>query len=256
LRDQAIAIETQREIDTKEYVDLTAAQRATIIKCLFQLKGMTGFSKIKGKPAEVAFLEGYEEDVINALNGPLPTAGATALNSDVVLAAEGVRLVTEHTAATTARQQQQSSLDLLRNQAVGIETQREIDNKKYEDLTAMDRATIIKCLFQLKGMTGFSKIKGKPAEVDYLEGYEEDVIDALNRLPDVGATTTAGGGDAAGAMAVGASTGDGGGASAAASRRPTEDIDRDLAAEVKAREESDARMTALLAERAASAAAE
>ena len=47
------------------------------------------------------------------------------------------------------------------------------------------------------------------------------------------------------------------GASAAASRRPTtEDIDRDLAAEVKARKESDARMTALLAERAASAAAE
>ena len=46
------------------------------------------------------------------------------------------------------------------------------------------------------------------------------------------------------------------GASAAASRRPTEDIDRDLAAEVKARKESDARMTALLTERAASAAAE
>ena len=182
--------------------------------------------------------------------------GATALNSDVVLAAEGVRLVTELDAAATTRQQQQSSLGLLRDQAVGIETQREIDNKGYEDLTATDRATIIKCLFQLKGMTGFSKIKGKPAEVDYLEGYEEDVIDALNRLPDVGATTTAGGGDAAGAMAVGASTGDGGGASAAASRRPTEDIDRDLAAEVKAREESDARMTALLAERAASAAAE
>ena len=74
-----------------------------------------------------------------------------------------------------------------------------------------------------------------------------------------GATATAGGGDAAVAMAAGASTGDGGGASlrsAAASRRPTEDIVRDLAAEVKARKESDARMTALLAERAASAAAE
>jgi len=42
----------------------------------------------------------------------------------------------------------------------------------------------------------------------------------------------------------------------AASRRSTENIDRALALEVKARKESDARMTALLAERAASAAAE
>ena len=83
------------------------------------------------------------------------------------------------------------------------------------------------------------------------------MIGALNGLlPGAGATATADGGDAAGAIAAGASTSDGGGASAAASRRPTEDIDRDLAAEVKAREESDARMTALLAERAASAAAE
>ena len=106
-------------------------------------------------------------------------------------------------------------------------------------------------------LAGFSKIKGKPAEMDYLEGYEEDVIDALNGLlPGAGVTATAGGGDAAGAMAAGASTGDGGGASAAVSRRPTGDIGRDLAAEVKARKESDARMTALLAERAASAAAE
>ena len=40
------------------------------------------------------------------------------------------------------------------------------------------------------------------------------------------------------------------------SRRPTEDIDRAVAAEVKARKESDARMTALLTEREASAAAE
>ena len=72
-------------------------------------------------------------------------------------------------------------------------------------------------------------------------------------------TAVTGGGDSAGATAAGTSTGDaqrGGGASAAASRRPTEDIDRALAAEVKARKESDARMTALLAEREASAAAE
>ena len=82
MRDQAIAIETQREIDTKEYVDLTAAQRATIIKCLFQLKGMTGFSKIKGKTAEVAYLDGYEDDVIDVLNGPLTGAAATAGAAD------------------------------------------------------------------------------------------------------------------------------------------------------------------------------
>ena len=105
--------------------------------------------------------------------------GAIALNSDVVLAAEGARLVAERDAAAATQQQQQSDLSLLRDQAIAIETQREIDTKEYDDLTAAQRATITKCLFQLKGMTGFSKIKGKPAEVDYLEGYEEDVIDAL-----------------------------------------------------------------------------
>ena len=83
------------------------------------------------------------------------------------------------------------------------------------------------------------------------------VIEALNGpLPTAGATVAAGGGDAAGAAtAVGASSGDdgrrGGGASTAASRRSTEEVDRALAAEIKARKESDTRMTALLAERSA-----
>ena len=74
----------------------------------------------------------------------------------------------------------------------------------------------------------------------------------------VGATAAAGGGDAAGATAAGASSGDGqrGGASTAASRRSTEQVDRALAAEIKARQESDARVKALLAERAASAVVE
>ena len=186
--------------------------------------------------------------------------GAIALNSDVVLAAEGARLVAERDAAAATQQQQQSDLSLLRDQAIAIETQREIDTKEYVDLTAAQRATIIKCLFQLKGMTGFSKIKGKPAEVSFLEGYEEDVIDALNGpLPTAGATAAAGGGDAASATAAGASSGDGqrgGGASTAVSHRSTEQVDRDLAAAIKARQKSDAQMTALIAERAASAAVE
>ena len=85
------------------------------------------------------------------------------------------------------------------------------------------------------------------------------MIGALNvPLRSAGATATAaaGGGDAAGATVAGASDGQRSGASAAANRRSTGDIDRAIALEIKARQDSDARMEALLAERAAPAATE
>ena len=182
--------------------------------------------------------------------------GARALNSDVVLAAEGVRLITEKDAAAATQEKRQSSLALLRDQVVAVETQRELDDKSYEDLTAAERGMIIKCLFQLKGMTGFSKIKGKTAEVAYLDGYEDDVIDVLNG-PLTGVAATAGAADSAGATAAGAGSAAGqrgaspAAATAAVNHRPTEEIDRDLAKAIEERARADEKVTALLAERKA-----
>ena len=189
--------------------------------------------------------------------------GARALNSDVVLAAEGARIVAEKDAAAAAQAKQQSSLALLRDQVVAIETQREIDDKSYEDLTAAERGMIIKCLFQLKGLAGFSKIKGKTAEVAYLDDYDDDVIDVLNGpLPATGPTATAGDGGAASATTAAgagsaAAAGQQRGASLAAAgatanhHRPTEDIDRDLARALDERKKIDERVGALMAERRA-----
>jgi len=188
--------------------------------------------------------------------------GAVALNSDVVLAAEGARIAGERAAAASAQQEQQSSLSLLRDQALAAETERDQKNLEYGDISAAARAQIIKALFQLEGKAGFSKIKGKNAEVKFLEEYEGDVHDVLaGPLPAAGAaaaagaTAAAGGGDAAGAAGAAASA-NSATAAAAANGRSIEDIDLAIAEEIKVKQASEARLTALLAERKARSAAE
>ena len=77
------------------------------------------------------------------------TCGAKALNCDLVLAAEAVKTAGERAVAEAAGSAQQSSLSLLRDEALAAETQRDHDSKDYDEELPLDTLKkIVKCLFQ------------------------------------------------------------------------------------------------------------
>ena len=120
------------------------------------------------------------------------TCGAKALNCDLVLAAEAVKTAGERAVAEAAGSAQQSSLSLLRDEALAAETQRDHDSKDYEELPLDTLKKIVKCLFQLNGKPGFSKLKTKSELVEYLGKYDGDVYDTLDGpLPTPGAHAAA-----------------------------------------------------------------
>ena len=90
---------------------------------------------------------------------------------------------------------------------------------------------IVKCLFQLNGKTGFSKMNRKADLVNYLEEYGEDVLDALNKpLPSPGAMAAAAAAEAAADAAAAEAANDATAASAAANAESVESIDKEIAA--------------------------
>ena len=171
------------------------------------------------------------------------TMGSAAHNCDTILAAEAARMLGERAAAEATEAEQQSSLRLLQEQAIAAETERDHESKEYEDLGLSALKMIVKCLFQLNGKTGFSKLGRKADLVKYLDEYGEDVHEALSApLPTPGvlaavaeAETAA---DAAAAAAAAAATND----------TTTEDTAR-ADANAESVEEVDRQLTALLARR-------
>ena len=155
------------------------------------------------------------------------TMGAKAHTSDAIIAAEAVKILSERATVAAAQSEQQSSLRLLQEQAIAAETERDNKGDDYKELAAATLKMIVKCLFQLKGKTGFSKIKNKADLVTYLEEYGEGVLDALNEpLPSPAA------------MAAVAAAEETAAAAAAAAAAATDDATADGAARVDANVDS------------------
>ena len=105
------------------------------------------------------------------------TCGAVALDGDLVLAAEGVRAAAEHTAAVAAEQEQGAELLALRVAARALERGRIESGSTYSSMNGEARSTIIKCLFKLKHLTGYSKLASKASQLTFLD--EQGDISAL-----------------------------------------------------------------------------
>ena len=98
------------------------------------------------------------------------TCGAVALDGDLVLAAEGVRAAAEHIATAAAAQQQSTELEALLEAALALERGRAAAGGTYASMNGEARATIIKCIFKIKHLTGFSKLASKATQLTFLDG--------------------------------------------------------------------------------------
>jgi hypothetical protein len=66
------------------------------------------------------------------------------------------------------REKHDAELRALREEARTIEGERATAEKSYASLSGKEQHTIIKCLFMLRGETGFSEFKGKEEQAMYL----------------------------------------------------------------------------------------
>ena len=87
--------------------------------------------------------------------------GATPLNSDVVLAAEGARAAGTLAAEAKTIQEQAADLPALRAAALELEHARVAANKPFTRMTLEPLKVSAKCVFKLKGMAGASKLTKK-----------------------------------------------------------------------------------------------
>ena len=62
---------------------------------------------------------------------------------------------------------------VLRESALKLECARVAEGKTYEVMTGDARATIIKCIFKIRGVSGFSKITSKKDTTEYLAAIDD-----------------------------------------------------------------------------------
>ena len=95
------------------------------------------------------------------------------LNADHVLIAEGVKLSAAKAAKLAATAAAATELVALRESALAIESARLAEGTMYEAMPSEARSTIIKCLFKIRGESGFSKISSKKDTTAYLAALDD-----------------------------------------------------------------------------------
>ena len=105
--------------------------------------------------------------------------GATALNSDVIIGAEVAAAQAKMQKAAEAEAKKDDATTTATKDAHAVELERNLANQSYDQLRAVQLATLVKFLFMHRGERGFSNISGHANLKTYVSANEAELAAAL-----------------------------------------------------------------------------